>query len=204
MNAKSSTMARLLTVFILLACVMLDGGAYAQTVKRAVAAPKVKKYASAGVLELGGSASFQMSTAVNAGTTASKSDMMLNAAPYVGYFVTDGLVLGLRPLGVGYHKPTTGPEVITVNTFFAPGYHFDIQSNIYPFVEGLVGYTSMSVPDVKGISYGGDVGVKLMLPNRGLLNFSIQYLMVTMNPSGVTTRNGENVLSAGFGYSVWF
>jgi hypothetical protein len=178
MNAKSSTMARLLTVFILLACVMLDGGAYAQTVKRAVAAPKVKKYASAGVLELGGSASFQMSTA--------------------------GLVLGLRPLGVGYHKPTTGPEVITVNTFFAPGYHFDIQSNIYPFVEGLVGYTSMSVPDVKGISYGGDVGVKLMLPNRGLLNFSIQYLMVTMNPSGVTTRNGENVLSAGFGYSVWF
>lgn len=204
MHAQTSTMARLLTVLILLTCVMLDGVAYAQAVKRTVAAPKVKKYATAGVLELGGSASFEQRTAVVAGTTASTSDMTINAAPYIGYFVTDGLVLGLRPLGVGYHKPGTGSAIISVNTFFAPGYNFDMQSNMYPFVEGLVGYTSMSIPDVKGISYGGDLGVKMMLPNRGLLNFSVQYLMITLNASGAATRSGENVLSAGFGYSVWF
>ena len=204
MHAQISTMARLLTVLVLLTCVMFDGVAYAQAAKRPVAAPKVKKYATAGVLELGGSASFEQHTAVAAGTTASTSDMFINAAPYAGYFVTDGFVLGLRPLGVGYQKVGTATAVISVNTYFAPGYNFDMQSNVYPFVEGLVGYTSMSIPDVKGISYGGNVGVKMLLPNRGLVNVSIQYLMKTLNKSGATTRTGENVLSAGFGYSVWF
>ena len=204
MHVRTFTMARLLTVLVLLTCVMLDGVAYAQAAKRTVAVPKVKKYATAGVLELGGSASFEQHTAVFAGTTASTSNTYINAAPYVGYFVTDGFVLGLRPLGVGYQKIGTATAVLSVNTFFAPGYNFDMQSNVYPFVEGLVGYTSMSIPDVKGISYGGDLGVKMMLPNRGLLNFSVQYLMKTLNASGATTRSGENVLSAGFGYSVWF
>jgi hypothetical protein len=210
MNAQSSTMARLLTVFILLACVMLDGGAYAQTAKRAVAAPKVKKYATAGVLEVGGSASFSMSTQVNANTTSPKSTMTLEATPYIGYFVIDGLVLGFRPLGASYTSLDTGGTIIKINTFFAPGYVFDLRNNFYPYVEGLVGYTSESIEyagttkTFAGISYGGDVGVKMMLPNRGLLNFSVQYLMITMNPSGATKRSGENVLSAELGYSIWF
>ncbi|MCX6138345.1 MAG: hypothetical protein NTV54_12710 [Ignavibacteriales bacterium] len=201
MNANSSFLARLLTVLVLIACVMSDGPAYAQAAKQIV---KVKKYATAGVLELGGSASLEMRTAVVAGSTASKSSTTLEAAPYIGYFVTDGFVLGLRPLGFSFEQPPTGSEVIKINTYFAPGYNFDTQSNVYPYVEGLVGYTSVSKPDLKGISYGGSVGIKMLLPNRGIVNLSVKYVMETLNPSGASTRNGENILSAAFGYSVWF
>ncbi len=58
-----------------------------------------KRFATAGVIELGGSAMFQYSTPVVDGQTGD-AGWMLVATPSVGYFVIDDLSIGAEPLGV--------------------------------------------------------------------------------------------------------
>ena len=162
-----------------------------------------KKFATKGSIELGGSISFQSLTPVSNGNTGDATTIF-SVAPYIGYFVTDGFEIGLNPLGftsISY----TGGSVKEVMIFAAPSYNFKTEGIIYPFIEALLGYTSFSNGSSEsGFSWGGRGGVKIAVTDKGLLNFGIQYVQITLNPSGSTNRYGTNQLTISAGFTVWF
>jgi hypothetical protein len=165
-----------------------------------------KSFAQKGVVELGGSVSFSSRTAVYNGSTNGDAFTTLSIQPYLGYFVTDKFELGLNPLGLTYMSQGSS-NATQIGIFLAPSYNFITTSGkLFPFIEGLIGYssqTSTGSTDRSGLSYGGRTGIKVPVGGSGLLNISVQYLMITLNRSGSTSRNGENDLAIAAGFTVW-
>ncbi|MGD0337994.1 MAG: hypothetical protein ABSB78_04335 [Bacteroidota bacterium] len=156
-----------------------------------------------GSTELGGSASFLSTTPVSNGNTGDATTVF-TVAPFIGYFVADGFEIGLNPLEV-VHTSTKNSSATLIMIFAAPSYNFKTEGIAYPFIEALLGYTSYSnSSSLSGFSWGGRGGVKLAVTEKGLLNLGVQYLQITMNPSGAKERNGANQLSISAGFTVWF
>jgi hypothetical protein len=171
--------------------------------------PKPKKvFSSPGVWELGGSAAFSRNTPV-AGGSSGEAVYKLSAVPFVGYFLLDGVELGVNPLGVAL--TSEGDTTTTELRFlFAPSYNYSLGGRAYPFIEGLAGYTAVIVDypgggrsTRSGFSWGGRLGVKFPVTAQGLLNVGVQYLLVTLDPDGASSRNGTDELSVSIGFSVW-
>jgi hypothetical protein len=167
-----------------------------------------KAFASSGVWELAGSGGFTMTTPVVAGDRGDPVYRVL-VLPYVGYFVMNGLELGVNPLGFSWSKDgaTTTREL---RFMFAPSYNFNLGGRAFPFIEGLAGYTTITTDasgqdiTLSGFSWGGRAGVKLPVTARGILIVGVQYLVLTMDPQGATSRNGSDELSVMLGFGVWF
>ena len=166
-----------------------------------------KRFALAGVWELGGSATFQRSVPVVNGVEGD-AVYTLSALPYVGWFLFDGLELGANPLGVSMTR-TGESTVVDLRFLFAPSWNFRMKGEWYPFVEGLVGYTArLTTTDEgdttdDGITWGGRVGLKFWVVEQGLLTVGVQYLAVTLDPSNAKDRHGSNDIAAAVGFSVW-
>jgi len=166
-------------------------------------AQETKKFALKGSTELGGSISFQSLTPVSNGNTGNVTTIF-SLAPYVGYFVTDGFEIGLNPLEITSIS-LSGSSATQVMIFAAPSYNFKTEGIAYPFIEALLGYTFQSNGSSRsGFSWGGRGGVKLAVTDKGLLNLAIQYIQITLNPSGATNRYGSNQLAIAGGFTVWF
>lgn len=165
-----------------------------------------KSFAQKGVVELGGSVSFSSRIAVYNGSTQGDAFTTFSLQPYIGYFVSDKFELGMNPLGITYMSQGSS-NATQIGIFVAPAYNFTTTSgNLFPFIEGLIGYTSQTSTgstDRSGFSYGGRTGIKVSVGNSALLNISVQYLMITLNRSGATDRNGENDLAIAAGFTVW-
>ena len=92
---------------------------------------------------------------------------------------------------------------------FAPSYNFHTATMVTPFVEGLAGLTSASLihsgstTSISGFTFGGRDGIKAALFEKGMLNIGIQFLRITLNPSGAGSRNGSNELSVSAGWTLW-
>ena len=167
-----------------------------------------KRFALAGVWELGGSATFQRSVPVVNGAEGD-AVYTLSALPYVGWFLFDGLELGANPLGVSMTR-TGESTVVDLRFLFAPSWNFRMRGEWYPFIEGLVGYTARVTSTDEGdttddgMTWGGRVGVKFWVVEQGLLTVGVQYLAVTLDPSNAKNRYGSNDIAAAVGFSVWF
>jgi hypothetical protein len=165
-----------------------------------------KSFAQKGVVELGGSVSFSSRVAVYNGSTYGDAFTTFSVQPYIGYFVTDKFELGVNPLGITYMSQGSS-NATQIGIFLAPSYNFTTTSgNLFPFIEGLIGYTSQTSTgstDLSGLSYGGRAGIKVPVGGSGLLNIGVQYLMITLNRSGSSSRNGENDLAIAAGFAVW-
>lgn len=164
-----------------------------------------KKFALKGSTELGGSISFQSLTPVSDGNTGTASTIFA-LAPYIGYFVVDGFELGLNPFGITSIS-YSGSSATQVAIFFAPSYNFSTQSIAYPFIEGLLGFTSQSSGSsetLSGFSWGGRGGVKLAVTDKGLLILGLEYVQITLDRSGAANRSGSNQLSVSAGFTIWF
>ena len=162
------------------------------------------KFASKGTTELGGSISFQSTTPVSRGSTGDALTI-LSFQPFIGYFITDGFELGLNPLGITSIS-YFGSSATSISIFLAPSYNFqtDRKGIAYPFLEALLGYTSTSNGSTaSGFSWGGRAGVKLAVTGKGLLNFGVQYLQITLNREGETERTGTNQFAISAGFTVW-
>jgi hypothetical protein len=160
-------------------------------------------FAKKGVVEVGGNISFSSISRVSDGETGSAMTL-LNFAPFVGYFITDGFELGVNPFSIT-SASYGGSSATEVMIFLAPSYNFEAKGNAYPFIEALLGYTSSSNGETRsGFSYGARGGVKLAVTGKGLLNLGLQYVMITQNRSGETERNGSNNFSISAGFTVWF
>jgi len=173
----------------------------------------IAQYGSRGTTELGGTISYSSTTAVTNGTTATESTSLFNFLPYVGYFISDGLAVGLSP-GINIVKLAGSKESVTnLMLFLVPGYTFGTKGNLFPFIEGLIGYTSLASKvdpltgvgemDLSGISYGARAGFRLLVGKSGLANVSAAYMMYTMNPKNATSRSGYNSLAINLGFSVF-
>jgi hypothetical protein len=172
-----------------------------------------QQYGVKGCVEVGGTISYSSVTGVTNGTADSKSSSLLNFLPALGYFISDGISIGISP-GINMIKMAGSEESITNLMLFAVGgYTFGTKGNVFPFAEGMIGYTSLAQDanqsagttkiDLSGISFGARGGVKILVGKSGLANFSVSYMMFTLNPEGADKRNGYNSLAVNVGFSVF-
>ncbi|HTB32139.1 MAG TPA: hypothetical protein VK808_08945, partial [Bacteroidia bacterium] len=118
-----------------------------------------KVFASPGCVELGGSFSFTSQSFSNPnGGGSTPSTSLILFAPYVGYFPIQGLELGVNPLSVSSSSDGTGDHTTSLLFVFAPSYNFNTRSIAYPFIEGNIGYASISesgsTTSISGVAYG--------------------------------------------------
>ncbi|MHA2123446.1 MAG: opacity family porin [Promethearchaeota archaeon] len=167
-----------------------------------------QNFAQKGTIELGGTIGFESETEVYDGETADESTTKFSFSPLLGYFIINGLEFGLIPI---YETSSHGDNSDSMfGIFFAPQYHFDIESPVYPYIGGMVGYNSFnrdrlhSDNTYSGISYGGMAGIKVQIGNSSLINVGIRYLLATFNPEDWDgDRNGHNNFSIEAGFSVF-
>lgn len=169
------------------------------------------RFAAKGVTELSGVISFSNFTSVSRGRTGDAISLF-TFAPQVGYFVSDGFEIGLGTgitliPGFSVLSPEDEESTSFFQFFFTPSYNISSpNSNIFPFIEGQLGYTSTSSGNntASGFSYGGRAGVKIAAVDHLLISISGQYLAITFNESGAKDRNGINYLTIGVGVSGYF
>ncbi len=167
-----------------------------------------ERFGLRGHFELGGSLDF--ASISQSDTTLSTS--VFSISPYIGYFVASNIEIGLRPF-ITIESPSTGNSRTQLAVFLAPAYNFHLQKSIVtPFVEGLIGYSSLDLPaasstvpatTVSGFAYGGRGGVKVQISDFGLLEIGIQYVSLARTPDNAPKSNRENRLSVSVGFSVF-
>jgi len=168
-----------------------------------------QNFAKKGVWEFGGGIGFSSTTFVFDGESGDDALTTFMFEPYIGYFVINCLELGLIP-----SFETTSYGDFSSNSFgiyFAPAWNFDLQSNVFPFIEGRIGYNTSTTTyedeeedeeiTTSGLAYGARGGVKVQLGNSALVNASIGYMMATMEPDD---WEGDRVGTNGFDLMVGF
>jgi hypothetical protein len=162
-------------------------------------------FAKKGTWELGGSVGFTSVTNVRAGTSDPQgATSTFSLSPEAGYLITNNFEVGLVPLSYT-SSSYNGNTESQFNVIVAPAWNFDLQSNLYPYVAGLIGYGSVSTGSnsYSGLNYGVSAGVKYQVAKSSMLRFGLSYLMATRNPSGASDRYGENILEIMAGFSVF-
>ncbi|HSW55245.1 MAG TPA: outer membrane beta-barrel protein [Ignavibacteriaceae bacterium] len=171
-----------------------------------------QNFAKKGVWELGGGIGFSSSTGVSNGESADDAATTFTFEPYIGYFVINSLELGLIPR---FNSYSFGDYSInSFGIYFAPAWNFDLQSNLFPFIEGRIGYNTSTVEyedeegtveqTLSGLAYGARGGLKYQLGNSALVNVSLGYTMVTLDPEDSEgDRNGSNDFDVMVGFTVF-
>lgn len=179
------------------------------------------QYATMNVVELGGSISYSNSKMVSGGNTVqNESASIFQFLPYINYFITDGFSLALVPginiISLTTPSTTSGSTTTSITNyalFLSPGYTFSTGGKLFPYIEGMVGYTKLKSDnnplggtsvDNGGISYGGKAGVKIAVGNSGLAAIGASYIFFNFTPKGADTRSGINNLAFSLGYSIYF
>lgn len=162
-------------------------------------------FAKKGSVELGGSIGYSSTTEVYNGKTGSAISTFL-IAPQLGYFVSDGVEIGLNPLSIQITS-LKNESLTTVHSLMSLSYNGTTGEGMHPFIEGVFGFALQSESTVSsdsrsGISFGGRAGIKYEVTSSVLLNASLQYLQVTLNDDSDKERNGYNTLALGLGFTV--
>jgi hypothetical protein len=198
MKNKSDLSATRFFVFLILGQLLLAS---------LCAAQEPKPFATKGVVELGGSISYQYSSTINRGVELGHMNL-LSILPYAGYFVTDNIEIGVNPLGIQTYW-YSGNTTTAYKILIAPAYNFNSKSDVFPFLEAQIGYTAQTnsgtfvTPTLDGLGWGGRGGVKIVMGGNGLLNLGVQYQETTLSQSGATSRTGSNVLMISAGFTIW-
>ena len=162
-------------------------------------------FANRNAIEIGGNISYEYQEWVQPNVPNSHTNS-LSLFPYIGYFIDDGLEIGLNPVNIT--SMWTGRYTVTEYTFFvAPSYNLKMNGIMYPFIEAQIGYTaivSSYYNNLNGFCWGARGGTKIVVAQHSLLNFSLQYQQLTHNPSGATSRFGENDLMFSAGFTFWY
>ena len=161
-----------------------------------------KQFANQGVAELGGTFSFQSITPVGNGVSGNNYTV-ISFSPTFGYFVADGVEIGVDPFGVNVVSGS-GSSFSQVNLFFNAAYNFKTENAGFPFIEGLIGYTEESDGSkTHGASWGFRGGIKAPVAGQALVNIAGQYMQVTLDPEDAVNRYGYNQFSVGAGLTIW-
>jgi hypothetical protein len=197
-------MKKLIIILLLLLTVLTAENLSAQT---------KNKFALKNTWEVGGSFGFSSINFVTNGKTSNETITFIGLSSYGGYFIEDGFELGIIP-SVGYLK--YDDEDLTIFEFsIAPAYNFHTESSAYPYVQGAIGYNSLSYTyksyfgDTKetnsGLVWKLEGGVKINIFGNSLLKLAAAYDQRTLNPDNYTgDRNGLNTFSFVAGFNVFF
>lgn len=164
-----------------------------------------QNFATKGTIEAGGSIGFSSTTVVSNGQSSSNSASTFTIEPYIGYFVSNGFELGFFPSLTT--QSYAGSSSTSLGIYVAPAWNFNLKSNLFPFLEGRIGYNSYSSGGSSsgGLAWGLKGGVKVQIGNSSLFNFALSYDQITYNPSGWTgDRNGQNIFAINGGFTVFF
>ena len=184
-----------------------------------------------GTWEIGGLVMYANNTIVTNGETeingvgTSVSLFFINVPVY--YLIADGLQIGVVPEFVSANV-SSGDNDLTLSLFggfFSTAYVFKTGGSVFPFIEGRIGYNSItqsqsgSSPLSKGsgitqeeidetfsgIGWGFSGGIKVQLGKAALLNLGVGYQQRTANHEDDTDdlRDGLNVISVLAGFSVY-
>ncbi len=169
-------------------------------------AQTTKGFATKGCVEVGGNAAFQ-SLSYTSSYYTGETITSLSFGPYVGYFASDGIELALNPFSVE-HTSSGGYSITQFMIVAAPSYNFITGGMAYPFIEGLIGYTSTAesggYATSHGIIWGGRGGVKLAVATQALLNLAIEFKRTSWSQSGEPVMSNTNDFSISGGFTVWF
>ena len=159
------------------------------------------RFPAKGITEISGSVSYLSETPVVNGTTRDAVSTFV-VAPSVGYFISDAFELGVDPFEIISQSGGGPTEVLFL---VSPAYNFRTQSIVTPYVEGQLGYSSISGggASATGVSWGLQGGMKLAITGNALLTTSVQYLQITEDPSGAANRFGRNDFLFLAGFAVW-
>jgi hypothetical protein len=161
-----------------------------------------QNFATKGTIEAGGSLGFSSITSVSDGESSSNSLSVFRLEPYIGYFVVNSFELGLEPSLL--LQSSGGNSSTSFGIYLAPAWNFDLRSNLFPFLEGRIGYNSYSDAAYSGLAWGLRGGVKVKIGNSGLFNLALSYDQITMNPKGWSGgRNGENIFAVNAGFTIF-
>ena len=209
-----------LVILIVIFCNMgfaQDKPASANYASTAAPAPE-KKFATSGVFELGGSAGYSSFTEVTNGIASGSTISILNISPQLGYFVYNGLELGVNtgvsfmpgywPSGVSFVSSGGGSTTI-LQLFATLAYNFKNKSETtFPFLEGQVGYTSVSESGNSntdsGIGFAFRGGMKMVATSHFLINLAAQYSAINLSEPNSTARYGFDFFSISVGFSGYF
>lgn len=170
-----------------------------------------QNFATKGTIELGGSVGFSSTTYVSNGTSSNNSLSNFSIDPYVGYFIINSFELGLVP---SFSSSSYGDQSTTsFGVYLAPAWNFDLKSNLYPIIEGRIGYNTSSYddgnsltkdPSSSGLAWGLRGGVKIQVGNSSLVGIALSYDQITMNPENWDgDRNGANVFGVNAGFTIF-
>jgi hypothetical protein len=124
-----------LSATILIAIILYPKSLYSQSV-----AQDSKIFTSKGIVEIGGNISYQYTNSVFQGSEFENHNI-LSIMPYVGYFISDNIELGMNP--IGFHRLWgSGYSTTYITMLVAPAYNFKTDGNIFPFIEAQIGYTA--------------------------------------------------------------
>jgi hypothetical protein len=140
-----------------------------------------------------------------------KATTTLTIQPYEGYFITDAFELGIIPSLTIYDL--NSPTITEFGIYLAPSYNFNLQSNLFPFIEGRIGYNSQSVKyddeyseydyDISGFAWGLRGGLKVQVGSSALINMAITYDQVNLNEDSDDDRNGTNTFGINAGFTIF-
>ena len=165
---------------------------------------KNNKFAKNNQWELGGTISFTSTTPVMSGITG-ESYSIFKLAPSAGYFVADCIELGVM-VDLTSYKYSGSTSYTDYTLYFTPSYNFRTNSIAYPYVQGQIGYTGLSVSsdaNRSGLAWGIEGGVKINVVGNGLVKAGINYNQRTLTPSGATSRYGYNTVSVVLGLGLF-
>jgi hypothetical protein len=174
-----------------------------------------QSFTSKGTVELGGEFSFssQKESSSNNYSHGQESEaynvLMFN--PYIGAMVGQGFELGFMP-GIA-----RSGSITSLNLFFAPSYNINTSGNAYPYLEGLIGYSSIaSGVSANGLGTGISGGVKVAIGSSGLFLFNVKYLHQSFETeesyntgypyysyTTVKTTVAINTIFAGMGFRIF-
>jgi len=161
-------------------------------------AQEAKRFGQKGVTEAGGSFAFTSTVPVENGQTRNGYSVY-EGSVYIGYFVADGIELGVNPLGVqGSSYGGSGSTQLTINA--AAAYNFRVEGKNIPFVEGIAG---VLLALTSGYDYGLRAGVKNAVAERVLVTLGVQYLLISYSNERSSGRYGSNQFMFSVGVTVW-
>ena len=170
-----------------------------------------QNFATKGTVELGGSLGFSSTTSVFDGNSGGDALSTIMLQPYIGYFVVNSFELGLIPSLISMFAGNQSQTNFGI--YVAPAWNFDLRSNLFPFIEGKIGYNTASYddgvsitddPSSSGLAWGLRGGVKVRVGNSALVILALSYDQITMNRSGWNGgRNGQNIFGVNAGFTIF-
>lgn len=139
-----------------------------------------------------GNSTLQVSSSKVEGVNSSSTTVVFS--PSIGYFVVDGLAVGIS----GSVLNSEGSTIYSVMP--SASYYFQTQGNVKPFVQVGVGYGGISVDgeSAGGLALGAGAGIVYLINQNIGLNLGLQYLR------GDYDGLVNNTFGGAIGFSIFF